>query len=327
VGSSLPPSTLWQVLEPWCAAGASGALRLAGRPGGAIYLAEGRLTYAECGLVTGVDKLLTASGQVSVDVWRAAVAAGRSGRPAGETLVNDGHVSRRDLELVVLSAVLDAALLMFEAPVDAHFEPGVANPIGSFCRLDLRTVAREVDRRREQLTAVWSDPAIDTATVLPSRRIRGHHVALNAVQWEIVANAGRRRSPADLARLLGRETFVVLLEARRLAQAGLIKPGRPGGSAVAESVAAVREQVAAVQDSAPPARDGGAGRDGAARVDGTRVDGTAMAAPVEAGPPLARRSPGGSIPASAGPPVDLVSAVECPDSTLIRIRRALEAMR
>jgi len=245
VGASNPPSTLRQALEPWCAVGVTGALRVEDPPGGAIYIVDGRLSYAECGLVSGVDKLLTASGRVPAEVWRAAVAAGRSTGRVGESLIADGHISHNELALSVLSALMDAAYFLFDAAVGARFEPDAVNPLGSFCDVEFAAACAEVDRRRRLLTDVWPDPAVDTAAVVPSRRLRGHQVSLTAAQWEIVANADRRRSPADLARLLGRETFVMLLEARRLVRAGLIEPGRPGGSAVAESVAAVRARTAA----------------------------------------------------------------------------------
>jgi hypothetical protein len=343
VGSSIPPPTLRQALEPWCAVGSSGAVRVVDRPEGAIYLTDGRVTYAESGLVSGVDRLLTASGKLPADVWKAAVAAARSGRPAGETLIGEGHLRRGELELVVLSALLDAALLMFDAPVETRFEPGAANPLDGYCSLDFGSVCREVDRRRRLLAEVWPDPAIDTAAVIPARRIAGHHVALTAVQWEIVANADRRRSPADLARLLGRETFVVLLEARRLAQAGLIEPGRPGGSAVAESVAAMRARANATEATEERASPNGP-RAGAVleeeRSDGGRAGPQGPRGPRErserhghsasaigTAPPLAVRRSGASLPPSArsveaGRPV-----AECSESTLLRIRRALEAMR
>jgi hypothetical protein len=223
-------------------------------PGGAIFIVDGRLSYAECGLVSGVDKLLTASGRVPADVWRAAVAAGRATGRIGDTLIADGHISRNELALSALSALMDAAFFLFDAAVGAQFEPEAVNPLGAFCKLEFAAVCAEVDRRRRLLADVWPDPAIDTAAVVPARRLRGHQVSLTAAQWEIVANADRRRSPTDLARLLGRETFVMLLEARRLARSGLIEPGRPGGSAVAESVAAVRARTAAAMVRASPDR-------------------------------------------------------------------------
>jgi hypothetical protein len=369
VGASVP-STLRGVLEPWCAVGATGALRVEDPPGGAIYIVDGRLSYAECGQVSGVDKLLTASGRLPADVWRAAVAAGRSTGRIGDTLIADGHISRNELALSALSGLMDAAFFLFDAAVTAQFEPDAVNPLGTFCQLEFAAVCVEVDRRRRLLADVWPDPAIDTAAVVPARRLRGHQVSLTAAQWEIVANADRRRTPADLARLLGRETFVMLLEARRLARSGLIEPGRPGGSAVAESVAAVRARTAAAMVRSPDQR---ADRALDQRVPEQRVDraldqrvpeqrGEAVLAPPARGsavvsaaaasgvppmtvplaPPAAddldRREPVASVPLprrrAAEPrrwpanPIDDGRVVEeCSDSTLMRIQRALRALR
>ena len=298
----VPPATLRGALEPWCAVGATGALRVEDPPGGAIFIVDGRLSYAECGLVTGVDKLLTASGRVPADVWRAAVASGRATGRIGDTLVADGYISRNELALSALSALMDAAFFLFDAAVTAQFEPDAVNPLGTFCELEFAEVCAEVDRRRRLLADVWPDPAIDTAAVVPARRLRGHQVSLTAAQWEIVANADRRRSPTDLARLLGRETFVMLLEARRLARSGLIEPGRPGGSAVAESVAAVRARTAAAMVRATSDhRSPTYPSEGGQSTDGQSADGRS------ADPPSPDRR---SVDrASAGlPPVDRASA-------------------
>jgi hypothetical protein len=345
-------------LEPWCAVGASGALRVEDPPGGAIYIVDGRLSYAECGLVCGVDKMLTASGRVPADVWRSAVAAGRASGTIGETLIADGHIGRNELALSVLSALMDAAFFLFDAAVSARFEPDSVNPLGQYCALEFAAAGAEVDRRRRLLADVWPDPAIDTAAVVPARRLRGHQVSLTAVQWEIVANADRRRSPADLARLLGRETFVILLEARRLVRMGLIEPGRPGGSAVAESVAAVRARTAAAlvwaSEQRIETRAAGPSARGSATVpvvpapdpvpqpplpqrsDAPRPpDGPPVAQP-RADSPVAPAARNGQLPRRvaepnrwpvAPVPDTRPPAEECSDSTLMRIHRALRALR
>jgi hypothetical protein len=217
-----PPPSVRAILEPWCAVGATGALRVGDPPGGALYIVDGRLVYAECPQTNGVDRLLVASGRLTAEAWRAAVAAGRTGRPISEFLAAGDHLSAAELELTVLAALHDAALLLFERSAEAHFEAGTTHHLGAICSIQFAEVCAEADRRRRQLDEAWQDPAIDTAAIVPARRLGGHHVALNAVQWEIIANADRRRSPVDLARLLGRETFVVRLEMRRLAQAGLV---------------------------------------------------------------------------------------------------------
>ena len=235
---------LRDALEPWCAAELSGALRVIDAPGGSVYLVDGRIEYAECPVVSGVDRLLTASGRLPAEAWRAALAAGRTRWRVGDELVAAGLISRLELETVVLLALYDAAHFLFDAAVDVRFEPGVRHPLGVECRLDLADVGREVDRRKRSLVDAWPDASIDTAAVVPVRRLPDQFVALTALQWEVVANADRRRSPIDLARLLGRDTYTVMLEVRRMARAGLVEPGRPGGSAAAESVAEVRARAA-----------------------------------------------------------------------------------
>ena len=223
-----PSRRVRDALEPWCAVGATGALRVLDPPGGTVYLIRGRISYAEFAPACGVDRLLTASGRVSAEGWRAALAAGRGARRVGDALVEQGLVSPSELEVAVLSAIHGAAHFLFPLDTDVRFELGAEHVLGPVVGLDLTTVCDEVDRRRRMLADAWPDARMDSHAVVPARRLAGHHVALTGLQWEIVANADRRRTPVDLARSLGRDTFATLLEARRLARAGLVEPGRPG---------------------------------------------------------------------------------------------------
>lgn len=245
MSATVPLHRLRDALEPWCAAEVSGALRILDAPGGSVYLVDGLVAYAECPAVPGLDRLLTASGRIPAEAWRAALAAGRATNKVGAELVSSGLLTTAELESVVLLALHDAAYFLFDALAQVRFEPGAVHPLGTTCAVDLRTLGAEVDRRKQVLVEEWPDAAIDTAAVVPVRRLRGQFVALTALQWEVVANADRRRSPVDLARLLGRDSFTLLLEVRRLARAGLVEPGRPGGSVAAESVATVRARAAA----------------------------------------------------------------------------------
>jgi hypothetical protein len=240
---------LRDVLEPWCAAGVSGALRVLDAPGGAVYLVDGQVEHAECPVASGVDRLLTASGRLPQDVWRTALTAGRARNRVGDELLASGLLTRIELEHVTVLALFDAAHFLFDAAVEVRFEPGVRHPLGAGCGFELREVCEEVDRRKRLLVDAWPEASIDTAAVVPVRRLPNQFVALTAVQWEVVANADRRRSPIDLARLLGRDTYTVLLEVRRLVRAGLVEPGRPSGSAAAEQVATVRARAATVMPS------------------------------------------------------------------------------
>lgn len=246
------PPLLRDALEPWCAAGVNGAVRMIDAPGGVVYIVDGRIAYAECPAASSVERLLNSSGRLPAEAWRTAVNAGRAQCRIGEELANAGLVTPAEMEATGIIALHDAAFFLFDVAATARFEPGVRHPLGSLRTLDLRVVCQEVDRRKRLLADAWPEAAIDTAAVLPQRRLRTQCVALTALQWEVVANADRRRTPIDIARLLGRDTFTVMLEVRRMARAGLVEPGRPGGSAAAESVATVRARAATRTVSAKP---------------------------------------------------------------------------
>jgi hypothetical protein len=231
---------LRDILESWCAAGVSGALRVLDPPGGTVYLLDGGVEFAECSVAAGIERLLTASGRLPAEVWRTAVNAGRAQNRVGEQLLETGLLTTAELESVVLLSLYDAAHFLFDLDATTRFEPGARHHLGYGRPLDLKLVNQEVDRRKLLLADAWPDAAIDTAAVVPQRRLRDQCVALTALQWEVVANSDRRRTPVDLARLLGRDTFTVMLEVRRMVRSGLVEPGRPGGSAAAGSVAMVR---------------------------------------------------------------------------------------
>lgn len=236
-------------LEPWCAAGVTGALRVLDSPGGAVYLADGVIEYAESPVASSPERLLTASGRITPEAWRAAVASGKPNSRIGDELVAGGTVTRAEWEWAVILSTYDAAHFLFDLAAQVRFANADSHPLGRVRPLELHAVCTEVDRRKRLLADAWPDEVIDTAAVLPVRRLGADCVALSALQWEVVANADRRRSPIDLARLLGRDAFTVMLEVRRMVRLGLVEPGRPGGSVVAGAVATVRARAAA---SVPP---------------------------------------------------------------------------
>src|SRR5262245_48875940 len=120
---SASPPRLRDALEPWCAAGVSGALRVLDAPGGAVYLVDGQVEYAECPVVSGVDRLLTASGRLPAEAWRAALAAGRTQHRVGDELLAAGLLTRLELETVAVLALYDAAHFLFDTAVEVRFEP------------------------------------------------------------------------------------------------------------------------------------------------------------------------------------------------------------
>jgi hypothetical protein len=243
------PAPIRNVLGSRHMAGSTGALRILGPPGGTVFLVDGRIAYAECPLASGVMDLLVASGRLTPDTWSAALADSGPDRRIGDVLVDRHDLTGAELELVTRTAVFGSALFHLAADAPTHFEAGVRHTIGAVRTVDFDQLCAEVDRRRDLLSEAWPDDAVDTAIVRPVRRLPGHHVALTSTQWAIVANADGLLSPIDLARLLGHDTFDVLLEARRLARVGLIEAGAP------PAPAAVSGGPAGSRDMSRPAKD------------------------------------------------------------------------
>jgi hypothetical protein len=161
-----------EVLEPWCAAGASGALRVLEHPGGTLYLTDGHLTYAECPLVNGVGGILVSSGRLAGHIWRSALAAGAASHRVGDVLVADNHLTGPELESATMSALLGAALLLLDSTATARFEPGVTHTLGTVCALDLDTLCTEVDRKRRRLEDEWFDAPLEALDATAAEPVR-----------------------------------------------------------------------------------------------------------------------------------------------------------
>jgi hypothetical protein len=228
-------------------------------PGGTIYLADGRLSHAECSLACGVNRLVTASGRLSMAEFRTALAAGRASRDMAWELTRPGLLMPSEVEVVFHTALYGAAHFLFDARSEVRFEMGAHHPMGTVIDIDLETVRTEIDRRRRALHHAWPDATVDSLPVVPARRLDGPNVSLNALQWEIVVAAGHRRTPVDLARALGRDSYATLLNARRLLRSGLLQVSRTASTS-AQAIATSAQ--AAPRTHTPPitSRSGTSGR-------------------------------------------------------------------
>ena len=54
----------------------TGALVVNGQPGGAVYVFEGRIIYAESPAAPGVGEMLTSSGRLAALTWQSALDLG-----------------------------------------------------------------------------------------------------------------------------------------------------------------------------------------------------------------------------------------------------------
>ena len=331
----------------------TGALVVGGHPGGAVYVVEGRVVYAESPAAPGVGELLTSSGRLAGRTWQNALDLGTSITRVGRLLVEQGHLTQGELELCVLGATYDAAyfaLAPASAPVE--FLTGATHWLGPVIHIDPAAVEREVRRRTRLLDEIFPDPRVDTAAVSPVARPPRERVTLTALQWELLIHADGQRTPADLALLLGKAGYATIQELRRLAAQGLLElpevraegpefvrlprargtavdarrpsagssagpPVRPDDAPTVPVVSGVRPAVPRPAGSDPPRHAA------AVAVVPVAEDSTGT---VYRPPRLARRKPGAKLPkevAGESPPIHPGT-----DEVLLkRIRTALRALR
>jgi hypothetical protein len=129
-------------------------------------------------------------------------------------------------ELPALLAMFDAAFFLLGSEAEPVFTEGPAAR-GPVRPITAATLVHERRRRRSLLDSAWPHPDADAAPVIPVRRVRRQRVILTGLQAEILLNADDRRTPAELARDLGRTAFACLLAVRGLAAAALVRPARP----------------------------------------------------------------------------------------------------
>ncbi|MQS09971.1 transcriptional regulator [Streptomyces sp. IF17] len=162
--------------------------------------------------------------------------------PAPEHLFSVADApGRGEVEICRLAALFDAAYFALDAAGGpARFHPGltVCDPSRAVRPIGIETVARETRRRRRLLHEVWPCPEIDVAPVVPITMDdlpAGSAAAVTPRRRAVLDLADGVRTPADIARELGRLAFHTLLDVRRLAASGHV--GTPRTVPVAPPVA------------------------------------------------------------------------------------------
>ncbi|MEW1659283.1 hypothetical protein [Streptomyces sp. NPDC093707] len=208
-------------LGRYAAERATGALR---GPDGCVYLHEGAVYCVECPAAPDLGARLAQAGRLSPEHWRHAAEAAGATHQGGQFLLRRGWLTRGELEIGQLSALLDAACFVLPpasgatsfTPGDVHWL-GVIRPVGAAALLDA------VERRRAQLDRLDTWAAADGAPVVPLRPERDGHPPLTGRQRWLLAHADGVRTPGELAHALGQSAFCTLLEVRRLAAAGRVR--------------------------------------------------------------------------------------------------------
>ena len=225
---SRPPTRYWQppgeTVERLAERGATGALH---GETGTVHLADGWVVHVESDRSPGLAGLLTVCGRIAPEVWQETVRTAGPDCRVGRELVERGRLTRGELEICHLAALHDAAFFVLSTrSAMSWFEPGARHWLGPVSPVSARLLRRETLRRRAALERIWPWPQLDTAPVVPCRPRTGSRPGGGRPpglrQRQLLDHADGLRTPADLARLLGRSAFATTADVRRLAAAGLV---------------------------------------------------------------------------------------------------------
>ncbi|MFI2609241.1 hypothetical protein [Kitasatospora sp. NPDC018619] len=220
--ASAAPETPGEALALLAERRATGALH---GPLGSLHLVDGRVTAAESPRAPGLADLLAGCGRITPDGWVRLLRAHGPRSGVGAALLERRLLTRGELELGHLATLFDAAYFVLADPAGGvwRFEDGARHWLGPVADVDPARIRREVDRRRRLLDGIWPWGLLDTAPVRPVEHVRRpSHRPCGRRRRELLDHADGRRTPADLARLLGRSGFGVTADVRRLAAAGLL---------------------------------------------------------------------------------------------------------
>lgn len=193
------------------------------REHGTLHLAQGRVVHAESPLAPGLDILLTAHGTLAAAAWQRAAERAPGTPDAAVLLLEAGLLPAGALELCHLDALYDAgyfALAPSSSPGRFRYDSGPR--IGPLPSVPVIALERETLRRRLLLHRLWPDPAADRAPL-----IRADPVAAAPVtprRRTVLDRVDGVRTAPEIARNLGRQAFHTLVDVRRLAAAGLLRP-------------------------------------------------------------------------------------------------------
>ncbi|MFF2121501.1 hypothetical protein ACFVXH_29705 [Kitasatospora sp. NPDC058184] len=283
---------------------ATGALH---GPLGSLHLVDGRVAAAQSSRAPGLADLLIGCGRITPEGWAELLRIHGPRSRVGEALVERRLLTRGELELGHLGTLFDASFFVLADPGGGvwRFEAEARHWLGPVADVDPARIRREVARRRQLLDGIWPWGQLDTAPVRPVEHVRrASHRPSGRRRRELLDHADGRRTPADLARLLGRSGFGVTADVRRLAAAGLLDAPLPADVPRPPDVPTVA-QVPEVSPTAVPAPEvpppvtsgpaGGLHR----RVPGASLRGAGLpGAPVTADPAAVRTgTPAGGTPA------------------------------
>lgn len=181
-------------------AGQTGVLHLSGGSGGAIYLSEGTIAYAES----------RRTPDLATSLAKAAMAA-----PAGT-------VSSLERSWLARETTVDAATeILWGKSRQARFRTSAELDLAVMASMPVAALIAEVSRRHQVIRQMSAVLTADTA-VARCPRLSAGAVHVSGLQWAIVMRAGHPVTPRSLALELGQSVFGTTVESFRMVNMGLL---------------------------------------------------------------------------------------------------------
>lgn len=208
----------------------SGRLIALGATGVAIGLVDGLVTGVVTPAAPGPESLLLKSGRVGQGDWAKAVdSAADSGR-LDEILVERSLVGGGELDVIRIAALYDG---LFAVWLDAHEGwwteppgPGVDASLPYLPGLAPEVLLGEAARRYALLARRWGPPT-QLAHCRPQVTAKAVQIGAGAGELlrhrEILLCANGRRTPRDIAFVLGRGVYAVMVDIGHMEKRGLLQ--------------------------------------------------------------------------------------------------------
>jgi len=209
----------------------SGIMEIDGNPAGTIYLNHGQITFAQASWIPDLSARLLGALRPSAASRELIAGPDRPDRDIGTVLVQRNCLSRGDLQAILRSVVVDAALvLMLPADGDAFVSdirfaaPGTpgARPhwAGAFSSLCVDFVLAEVIKKAERMARF----NLARTTPIRLRDLGAASAVLSREQWAVACAIDGARSAQDLAWTCGLALYDAIECVGRLIQAGVCVP-------------------------------------------------------------------------------------------------------
>jgi len=259
-GRAEPPALLADALRVTSAGRATTVLRVAGEPGGFIYLVDGQVTAIDTPGAPGPEVILLRSGRVTEADWTAVFAAAAAVGQLGAELSRRGAIGAGHLEAVLRLALADAMFVLASGQVtECRTEPpGAGHLLPLLPGMEPSWLLAEAERRMRALAALPDrlDHDRDRPAAVPGARPPAGPPG--SVPEDLVNLANGRRTARDMAFVLGRGVYATTVQLSALHRDGLLTAGsrrRPasGGRAAGGGRAAAGGSPGGRAAGAPPA--------------------------------------------------------------------------